>query len=240
MTPRTRTIAGFPVPGLLAFIGLIGAGYFVVVMLATVGIATWGDVSTSTWEQGTELARLFALFWVVWLIPTYLAPYVAHGVTRREFVASTVVFVVAEAALLAALVTAGYLVERLVFEAADWPHVLTDDHAFGSPTHAATVFVSYGLTFLVWASVGAMVTAGFYRHEGGWGLVALPVGILLLVPSDLAVDSGGPPFLEAFLDLGGGRLGLALLLCLPSAALALAGAWALLRDVPIRSKTPAA
>jgi DNA-binding transcriptional regulator YhcF (GntR family) len=42
------------------------------------------------------------------------------------------------------------------------------------------------------------------------------------------------------LDLGGGRLGLALALCLASAALALAGAWALLRDVPIRSKTPAA
>lgn len=104
----------------------------------------------------------------------------------------------------------------------------------------ATIFVSYGVTFLVWASVGALITSGFYRDEGAWCLVALPVGVLLVVPSDLAVDAGGPPFLDAVLDLGGGRLGPAIVLCLASAALALAGAWALLRDVPIRSKTPVA
>lgn len=240
---RTWSLAGvgdFPVPGLLAFIGLIGVGYFVVALLVTAGIATWGEVETSTWEQATELARLFGLFWVVWLIHAYLAAYVAHGVTRREFMARTVLFVVAQAALLAALVTAGYLAERLVFELADWPQALTDDHAFGSPTDVPAIFAAYGVVFLVWGAVGAMGAAGFYRDEGAWGLVAVPVGVLLVMPSDLAVDAGGPPFVDAILDLGGGRLGLALVLCVLSAGLALAGAWALLRDVAIRSKTPVA
>jgi hypothetical protein len=238
--PRTWSIAGFPLPGLLPFSGLIVVGAFGVVLVLALAIATWRDLDSSVWEQATGLVRLYALFWIAWLIYAYLPTYVAHGVTRREFMAKTVVFVVAQAGMLAGLVTLGYLAERLVFELAGWPHRLTGDHAFGSPSDVATVFLAYGATFLVWGSVAAFGAAGFYRDGGAWGLVALPVGLLLVLPTDLAVSSGGPPFLDLAFDIDDGRLAVAVALCLASAAVALAAAWALVRDMPIRGKAPAA
>jgi hypothetical protein len=237
---RTWSIAGFPLPGLMWFVGLLVVGYFVFILAVAAGLAAWDDVDSSVWEQASELVRLYALFWVVWLINTYLAPYVAHGVTRREFMAKTVVFIGALAALLAGLVTLGYLAERLVYRAVDWPHRLTDDHAFGSPTDAAAVFAAYGVTFLVWGAVAAFGAAAFYRGDGGWGLVAVPIGVALVLPTQLAVGAGGPPFLDLPVDVdgGGARLAVAAALCAASAAVALGAAWALMRDIPIRGKAP--
>jgi hypothetical protein len=237
-TSRTRTwrLAGFPIEGLLVFVAALWVAFFALAEVLTLGIATWGEVESSVWEQASELIRFFVMFIALWLVHSMLGVYVAHGVTRREFMAKATMFVAVLAGLLAVLTALGYLLERLVFEVADWPQALTDEHLFASPRDYAAIVLAYWLVYAVWGAVGLFATAGFYRDEGAWGLVAVPVGVALILPTELAVGAGSLPFVGRAIPTEDVRAVLAVALCLVAATAALAGAWLLIRDMPIRNR----
>jgi hypothetical protein len=236
--PRAWSTVNFPMAGFFWFVGLLWLALFGVDLAITAGIAIWGEIDRSVWEEAGGIVRFFAAGVVGWLVYRYLPVYVAHGVTRREFMKKLTVFTVVLSALLGALAALGFALERLVFSVADWPQELTDEHVFDSATELPTILLAFWLAFLVWTAVGAIIGAAIYRQDDGWGLLALPVCLVLLIPAGFATGTTDLSFLDRLfvdaVDEPTDSLVLVVAACLASAAAGLSFAWALIREMPIR------
>lgn len=227
----------FPTPGVLPFAALLWLGLFAVVVAGTFAIDRWGEVDTSTWAQASQPIRWGILFLGVWVVQTYLAAYIAHGVTRRSFAQRTAGFAVALAALVAGLSTLGFVVEGWIYDLRDWRQEISDGHLFTDADHLPTIFGTYFLVFVLWCAVGVLNAVAFYRHEGGWGLVTVPVSVVLVMASEASLDGSYPGFVvevAGFLEDVATPVGVALSV----GCLAVVGAltWGLLRDIPLRPK----
>jgi hypothetical protein len=230
---------GFPGRLLAAngmFALLIYVPFLVVIAAVAVGLAVFGDLSASVWEQAIQLIRWYMLFIGVYLIRTFMPVYIVHGQTRRGFAVHAVIFMLAFAPLTAGLVVLGYLLESGLYSLGGWPHALQDDHLFSSPGQVPLVLAEYWAQFLVWLGVGALLGAAFYRLSVG-GVLLIPVAIALALPVQSA--TGKAEWLPFF---GGLRFdpftpsaGLAAATALGAFVLALGLLWAFLRDMPIKN-----
>lgn len=216
---------------------LVWAGYFVVVTAITVGIAVFGTLSQSAWEQATQLPRWYALFVGVALVREYLPLYIAHGQTRRQFAAQAAVTVALLAPFLSVLLVVGYLLEKVLYGLAGWPQTLDQAHLFTEVTQVPLVFTEYLVEFLAWLVAGGFIGVGFYRWNIG-GVLTIPVGIVLIVVAEAAAAAElRLPFARAF-DLGIGyprSPGIALGVGLGIFLIGLALTWSAIRDVPLRN-----
>ncbi|MCK2239182.1 MULTISPECIES: hypothetical protein [unclassified Crossiella] len=222
----------FPLPGIFAFVTLLWLAYAVVVGLVLTGIAVWGTVSLSVWDNAVQVALWFAFGFTAWLLYTYLPVYVANGITRREFTARVAGFVGVLAAVLAVLTAAGYLAEGGVYALAGWPQMLAPQRYFTAATEVPTVLLTQFLAFGAFSAVGALVGSSFYR-DPALGLGSLPVGLAVLYLANIvsgtwvAASVGLSPFDRLPLAVAA-PAGVALI------ALVLGGVWLLLRNIPIR------
>jgi hypothetical protein len=227
----------------------IPATVFLWVLLAGVMAAVVGVVSipltirVSGWEQGSQIARWFAGGTGVYLTYYHLPLYVAHGYTRREFAAQTPVVVAAFSGVLALLMSIGYQLEGLVYRVADWPQALTRSHLFDSPDQFWLVLAEFGLVFLLWTVAGALVGAGFYRN-GGLGLLLILVALVMVGVVEYAVGDGIGPMPFGFLDgllrplsgIDARSVPDATAICAGALAVGLTLTWAIIRNLPVRSK----
>ncbi|GAA2777236.1 hypothetical protein [Crossiella cryophila] len=223
----------FPLPGIFAFVVLLWLAFAVVVGLVLTGIALWGTVTLSVWDNVLQAALWFAFGFTAWLVHTYLPVYLANGITRREYTARVAGFVGVLAVLLAVLATAGYLLEGGVYAIAGWPQAVAPHRYFTAATEVPVVLLTQFLSFGVFSAVGALVGASFYRNAG-LGVLSLPVGLAVLVVGNLLagtwLGSGSGLVLFGPLPLAvSAPTGLALI------ALVLGGVWLLLRDIPVRT-----
>ena len=85
-----------------------------------------------------------------------MAIYVAHGVTRRDFLAGAARYALFVCALLAALGVAAFGLERLVYELGGWNTEFEGYAPF-------TLFVTYLLLFGAYAVSGALIGAAYAR-----------------------------------------------------------------------------
>ncbi|GAA0404658.1 hypothetical protein Acor_23790 [Acrocarpospora corrugata] len=223
----------------LALAALLWAGFVVAIGLVTAGIAVFGEVSGSVWEPAAQLPRLYVLFTGVSLVREYLPMYIAHGQTRRQFGGQAAITLAVFAPVLAALMTAGYLLENGFHALAGWPQGLERPHLFTSTTQVPLIFSEYLIEFLAWAVAGALISAAFYRWEGG-GLLTIPVGVaLVLVAAGAAGSELRIPFVSRLMGL---RVDLPPGLPLTFAAgfgvflAGLALTWPIIRDVPLRNR----
>jgi hypothetical protein len=219
-----------------AFLAMVWAGYLALFVAVTVAIAVFGSVRTSVWEQASQLPRWFTLFIGVYLTGTYLRLAVAHGRTRREFMAQASAFLVAYSALFAVLMTLGFVVETAIYRLGGWPQTLNRDHLFTSPGQLGRIFVAFWLVFAVWTVVGAMIAAAFHRN-GLLGVLGIAAGLLLIVPTELAVGFNPVPVVSALVELATVPVAAIVAMCAGSFALALALTWAIVRDTPIRPRS---
>ena len=218
------------------FLLLMWVGCVVGVVLIVAGVALFRDITVSGWDQAVQVIRWLALGYGTYLTGRLLSQLIAHGQTRRDFMIHVSGFVTAVSAVLAGLMTVGYLVERLIYRALGWPHKVDDDRLFTSSTDVAPIYISYLVLFLVWTIIGAMLGAAFYRLEAG-GALFLPVALVLALGSGMLIRFGGLPLFSSLPDLRD----------LPLAAIVGLGAliyaagvgitWALVRDLPVRSAT---
>ncbi|GAA1004117.1 hypothetical protein Aple_086310 [Acrocarpospora pleiomorpha] len=223
----------------LFFAALLWAGYLVLIALITLGISIFGEVSGSVWEPAGQLPRWYVLFTGVTLVREYLPMYIAHGQTRRQFGGQAAITIALFAPGVAALMTAGYLLENGLHALAGWPQGLSRPHLFASTSQVGLMFTEYTIEYLVWATAGALIGAGFYRWQGG-GFLTIPVGVALVLVAAGATgtelripfvsrlfgfDVDLPPGLPVTLGVGLGvfLLGLAL-------------TWPIIRDVPLRNQ----
>jgi hypothetical protein len=220
----------------LPFMALAWVVFVAAVLLLTAGIAVRGTITRSVWDPAVTVVRWFALGYGLFLVNRLLAVYVANGQTRREFLRSVALFVVVAGAALAALLTLGFVLEAVLYRAMDWPHRVSTDRLFDSPTQYPLIFVNYWAMLAIWTTFGLFLAAGFYR-SGGWELVVLPVALVLVVVTGYGIGFNGLPFIGATVAVAdvplAATLGLCLAGLLPGAALT----WLLVRDIPIRSKT---
>jgi hypothetical protein len=234
---RRLDVGTFPTPGVLPFAALLWLGLFVFMVALTFAISRWGTIESSTWAQASQPLRWGVLFLGVWVVQTYLAPYVAHGVTRRSFGQRTAVFSLLLAGLVAALGTFGFVVEGWIYDRRDWPQEIAGGHLFDDAGDLPTIFANYFLVFLLWCAAGVFNAVAFYRAEGGWGLVSIPLTIVLVAASEAALDGQYPGFVTrvaGFLDDLATPVGVAVWAACLAAITGVT--WGLLRDIPIRPK----
>lgn len=219
------------------YAALLWVAFVVVVMAVALGIHVFGDLGRSVWEQAGQVPRWFALFVGIALIMEFLPLYIAHGQTRRQFGAQAAVTAVLYVPFLAALMTAGFLLESVLYRLIDRPQALDRVHLYAEPAQVPLVFLEYVVDYLAWISAGTLMGAGFYRWRSG-GVLTVPLGVGIVVLGMSAIGTEFRMPLSSFalgLDLQRGPL-LTLGLGLAAFAAGLAVTWAIIRDVPLRNQ----
>ena len=242
--PHAWTIARhrmrIDVPGAAVLWLLFAAG----VAALVAGVAIFGTIAISGWEQASGVPRWYMGITGVYLTWSSLPLYVAHGHTRREFAVQAPVAIAATTTVVALLMTMGYAIETAVYRAAGWPQTLTREHLFDTPDQLLLVFTEFWLVFAVWCLAGALLGAGFYRNQGSLGLLMLPVALLMVGIIEYTVGDGigSMPFgfvqavLQPLATLDPGSVATAVAIW--SGVMVTGGTltWAVIRDMPLRNK----
>lgn len=175
------TAASMTIFGNLIWLGPLLALVAVVYAVVVACVSIWGDIDVSLWVS-------IAAGWQRWpiavcgflMISTFSRMFVVNGVTRRRLGDAATVTLMLFSVLSGVYITAGFLVERAVYGANDWPQ-LNDQRNI---TYAA---IGYGTVLLTYT----VVAAAYF--VGGWLLgivlnrdrdIVTVVGILLaLLPA---------------------------------------------------------
>ena len=244
MTPHSRSwaIARHRIQMDTAAVIVLWVPFLLVAVAISAAVGIYGTLSTSVWEQATQIPRWFAGGIGVYLTAVYLPLYIAHGLTRRQFATQVPVIVAVLSTVLAALITVGFAIERAVYALGGWPQALSRSHLFDTPDQYAVIGLEFWLVFAVWIVAGMLVGAGFYRRPV-LGFVLIPVVLAVVAFAETTVGTGifGPlpePLLTAIgLDAAAPSLFAAIVSCLGVIVVAAGLTWLVVRDLPIRSQT---
>ncbi|RZQ62509.1 hypothetical protein [Amycolatopsis suaedae] len=230
------TYLRIPAPKTYSSIVVAWAVFAVVVFAVIGGIALFGTVPGSVWEPAAQVPRWGMAVVTAWSFWIYLPAHVAHGTTRREFLAGMSVFTVAGSGMIAALTTAGYVAERLLYQANGWDHTLTAALAPTSAGDTLLLFAGLWLTFVIWSATGAFLAAVFYRRTP-LAIGAVPLGAVLLGSGEVAIGAPAGPFLGDLLTAAGLSGAAAVALCVAVVVVVFALLWLAVRDIPLRTST---
>ena len=217
---------------------LVWAGFSLFVFLVTAGVAQWREIAVSGWEQAVQATQWYSLIIGVCLGWTYLPLHLAHGQTRRDFMAQAAVFVGAFAAVAAALVTATFLIESVIYSLVGWSQSVDTGHLYSSATDVPAVFTEWLLRSALWTAGGLFIASAWYRADSLGGL-AIFVAILCAGLSGIAYGPEWGPSVRIFEYVtGGASLGATggILLHVTLVTTLLALTWAVVRDIPLRSR----
>lgn len=232
---RTWSVARLLFATQLPFLLIVWVVFAAAVVVLTVAIHVLGTVNRSVWDPAVTVVRWFALGYGVYLVYRLLPVLVAHGRTRREFLHSVALFVVAAGAVVAALLAAGFAIEGLLYRILDLPQRVAPERLFDAPTQYPRIFLTYWAMLVVWTTIGLLLAAGFYR-SGGNELVVLALALVMVVVTGYGIGFNGLPFVGAVVDVADLPLAGSLALCLAGLLPGAAVTWALVRDLPIRNR----
>lgn len=197
--PRLTEHPALRVAGVLGvelfFYALMWAGIaLALTALNLVGTNAWGAAdNASAWEGTTVLLQYVMIGGGLMLAVTHLPLYVTHGITRRDFAAGALLALGALAVGAALAATLAFAVERLVFAAFDWPHVLGGDravHLYDSPDQYGVIFVELVTSYAAHLVGGLVIGAALYRL--GWvvGSAVMLAGVAVILGAEMAVATG--------------------------------------------------
>lgn len=182
---------------LLAFVAV---GYTVVVVCVSI----WGEIDTSLWVS-------IAAGWQRWpigvcgflMIATFARMFVVNGVTRRRLGDAATVSLVLFSLLSGVYITVGFVIERFVYDANDWPHMNDERNLTYGAIGYGTVLLTYTAAAAAHFVSGWLLGVLFNRDRDI--VVAVLCVPLALVPAAvcellLTVVSGGGQ-IEALGDL---------------------------------------
>lgn len=212
---------------------------FTVVALVIAGVVgmTNGMPDSVVHDAATQAPRWLLFGLGLDLVGTYLRLQLAHGRTRREFLGQAVAHAVLISGFAAVLVTLCYLAERALYAILDWPQTLDRTGLFTAADQYPVIFGAYWLALLLWTAAGVLIGLGFFRSSGA-GVPTIPLGLVVVLPSIVVVGNSGLPFLGD--ELAGVGLSTAAVLGASAGlfVLAVGLAWAMVRDVPMKTKAP--
>ncbi|WP_205325632.1 hypothetical protein [Glycomyces sp. YM15] len=227
-----------------------GLNYFKYWILAAVAIAFLGplalsrynEIDLSTWFYTANVAKWFTSFVAGGFLYVLVPNMIAAGMTRRELSVVMGVFGFLWSAALGALVVAGFLVERVYYDAMGWSQGVQGDDAttvIGTWGETAAFAAVHPLMYLAYFAAGALVGAAAYRWQSSGWLLVFPVLVVVFSLDNAVYDTEpfGPAWagvLGRFMDDWGRGLvltGVAVV----AAGLAIA-ARRILIDIPLHSK----
>ncbi len=235
---RPALRASFALGGDLGVYALISAGVALALfVINTAANGAFGEIEESIWSGVSTLVQYMLLGGGLMVAVNYLPLFVAHGVTRHDFWSAAVLALLVLAVVAAALTTGLFAVEHLVYDAADWPHVLANpdaDHIYDRPDQYGLIFVELVSLFVPHVASGLLVGAGYYRLGWVFGTGFLVVALLPAVVSEIVLGAGwiGLVINEAF-DLTPPAAGIGVLIALAAGGIGLWGARYLIRHMPI-------
>jgi hypothetical protein len=232
---RTWTIARLLFATHLPFLLLCWVVFAAAVLVLTIGIDLRTTISWSVWDPAASFVRWFAFGYGLYFINRMLPVYLAHGRTRREFAGSMALFVLVAAAVVAALLTVGFVLEAALYRFMEWPHRIEPERLFDAPDQYPLVFLSYWAMLVIWMTIGLLLAAGFYR-SGGNELVVIVLALAMVVLTGYGIGFSGLPFIGTVVDVADVPLAGSLAICLAGLLPGAAVTWALVRDIPIRNR----
>jgi hypothetical protein len=197
----------------------------------------FGTLDSSVWEMSGTAPR-WALFVLGILFATmHLPVLVAHGVTRRAAAvagagAGTLLGLAA-----AAVVQAGYLVERAVYIDIDRAQYLEQEHLFRTPVEAHLVLTEYALLFVAYLVSGWLVGIGYYRFGGILGTLFLVPAMVPAAGVDAVLATGWSDTILTHLNIGAGNTPVAIVLSLVLIAGGSVAAYAVTRTAAVRPRS---
>jgi len=233
-TPRRWPVLSLLFSTHLVFLGLGWIAFVAICAAVTAGIATVGEVTGSVVDAAASILRWFALGYGTVLTGTLLPTHIAHGQTRRDAMVQLTAFILVGGTLFAALITATYALEGLLYRLAGWPHALRGQRLFTSSEDFALILLTFCGVLLTWTIAGALLSAAFYRSRE-LGVVTIPLALVLVGLTSVAVGYGGLPFVGQLLGIADLPLPMAVALCAAACALGLTATWALVRTLPLRT-----
>lgn len=161
------------------FVALSGGGAFIGMMITTFAFSRFTEVSMSGWDVVVSIFPWLVASMSGWMIYNVIPLSVAHGETRLFGFKVWLATLAGITLIGAAIITAGYPLERLWYRIMDYPGEPETGMMFADPDRLYTVFGQYILVFAIWGLVGGMIGAGLYRDSRyGW-LLTIPAAIML-------------------------------------------------------------
>lgn len=227
----TTVIAGSLVRGGRWFLG----GIIGIQLLVAMGIAVGNGivkapdpVEDSVWEMpGVVWIRYPLLGLGAALVGTTLVPYLANGVTRRQYLAGAGLYGYGTCAAIALLGVVGLGVERVIYAIGGW-EVDIDD------VSVPLMFVSYVLLLVAYVLTGALLALSYARWRPSRASLALVPFVLPMIGAEVLLGTWwtGATVRESAPQLVDTAIGVP-----ATAALLVVGSWvafALLRDLPVK------
>lgn len=154
----------------------------------------WGELGGSIWEgAGLGWSRWILFVAGIVMATQSVSVLVAHGRTRRAVAAAMAITLAIFAAMASLIVTAMYGVEALVWGWQDAARTLQDPHLFDAPGQFWLVALESMVVYLAYAASGWFVGLGYYRFHAVIGTLLLPVGLIPVVVTELALNSSMVP-----------------------------------------------
>jgi hypothetical protein len=210
---------------------IVAIQLLVFAVLVVINAAASDPIRDTVWEwPGVVWIRYPMIGAGAGLATATLVPFLANGVTRREYLRGAGMYATAAVALLSVIGLAAYLLERAFYDLGDRDVELGSQ----SPLH---LFATYALLLSAYVVIGALIASGYARwspHRATLMLVPflLPMAaaetLLGTWWSSVAIPEDEPP-LRLSLAVGGPAVAAVVLL-------AAAVVWLLLRDVAVRPK----
>lgn len=201
-------------------------------------IANLTPITRSAWEVGGQWPRWWLFALGIAQVAMQLPITVLHGVTRRSALRACGAVWVVVAVAWAAYMSAGHVLEQVLYDRLGWSYALQSPHLFDDGFDVPPMLFEYGSIFLAYLLSGGLVGGLYYRHGGVRGTLLLPLGLLPVLAIEALLSTGWyGALLQQELSLG--RFAPWVLLSGVLAVLALT--WlavrAVLHDVPIRPQT---
>ena len=230
MTP-SAVVASSLARGARQFLAVIvGIQVLAVLVLAIVNGSIHDPITESVWEwPGVVWIRYPIGAFGGAMMASTLLPFLANGVTRRQYLRGAALFALYIAGIVVAVGIGGYAVERIIYAAGGWDTDLVSQ----APVHLATVYLLLSAAYIV---TGALIGAGYMRWSPARASWMITPFCVPAVAAELLLGTlwGGvaiPRDADRWLSL---------LISGPAVALLLAAsAWlvfVLMRDVSIRPK----
>lgn len=159
-------------------LAMLAGAAFVFAMVLVFIVSFFTDIEISAWEIVGSIAPWYVAVMGGWITYVMAPMIVAHGKTRefafREWLTTGIFMTV----LGAILMTAGYLLEHLIYNIADFEGKTSPENFFDSATEVHLVLLQYLLFFAVWFALGGFVGVSLYKSDD-WGWISIPVAIAI-------------------------------------------------------------
>jgi hypothetical protein len=146
-----------------------------------------------------------------------------------------VLYAVALSGFSAVLITLGYLLERGYYAVFGWSQTLAVEATFTAADQYPAILGMFWLSFLMFTIAGIVIGLGFFRDRG-LGLLTIVAGVAIVLPSIVVAREGGLPILGRTIEDLQLTTGVLLAACAVMFAAAVGIAWAIVRDVPMKSE----